>query len=321
MHPALSVIVFTAASGAGYGLLALTALFNALGMLPPSGWFGFVALGLALALITSGLLASTAHLGHPERAWRALSQWRSSWLSREGIAALATYVPVAMFGIAWVFFGRSDGIFALAGLLAAALAAATVYCTAMIYASLKPVHQWHNALVAPNYLALALMTGALWLNALLAFWSAPRAAIVVLAVAAVALAAALKIRYWTFIDATRSPATPASAIGLAARGAGGAQPAVRQLDPPHTEANYLLKEMGFAVARAHALRLRRITLGLAFVLPVALVLASIVLPWPLDAAAALLAALAASIGVLIERWLFFAQAKHTVTLYYGAAAA
>jgi len=34
--------------------------------------------------------------------------------------------------------------------------------------------------------------------------------------------------------------------------------------------------------------------------------------------AAVLAALAAMAGVLVERWLFFAEARHTVTLYYGA---
>src|SRR3546814_17976234 len=87
MHPAYSVVFFTTASGAGYGLLALMGLFGALGLLPPDPWLGAVGLGMALAAITAGLLSSTVHLGHPERAWRAFSQWRSSWLSREGVAA------------------------------------------------------------------------------------------------------------------------------------------------------------------------------------------------------------------------------------------
>lgn len=29
-------------------------------------------------------------------------------------------------------------------------------------------------------------------------------------------------------------------------------------------------------------------------------------------------AVGATVGVLVERWLFFAEAKHAVTLYYGA---
>jgi DMSO reductase anchor subunit len=96
MHPALSVILFTTASGAGYGLLALLGVLAPLGLLPDAPGFGAIALGTALVLVSAGLLASTAHLGHPERAWRAFSQWRTSWLSREGVAALATYLPAGL---------------------------------------------------------------------------------------------------------------------------------------------------------------------------------------------------------------------------------
>src|SRR5882762_5808075 len=103
MHPAFSVIFFTTASGAGYGLLALMSLLAALGRLPADRWFGLAGLGLGLVAVSVGLLSSTFHLGHPERAWRALSQWRTSWLSREGVASLATYIPAGVFGILWVF--------------------------------------------------------------------------------------------------------------------------------------------------------------------------------------------------------------------------
>ena len=88
MQPAYSVIFLTTATGTGYGLLALLGILRATGDLPDDRAFGVFALGLALALISAGLLASTAHLGRPERAWRALSQWRSSWLSREGVLAI-----------------------------------------------------------------------------------------------------------------------------------------------------------------------------------------------------------------------------------------
>ena len=109
MHPALSVIVFSTASGAGYGLLALLGILAPLDVVPEDRTFGFIALALALAAITGGLLASLFHLGHRERAWRALSQWRSSWLSREGVAAIATYVPAGAFGILWIFLGKVSG--------------------------------------------------------------------------------------------------------------------------------------------------------------------------------------------------------------------
>ena len=94
MHPAYSVILFTTASGAGYGLLALLGLVGFNHGPASSLIFGLTAMVIALGLITIGLLSSTFHLGHPERAWRAFSQWRSSWLSREGVAAVLTYLPL-----------------------------------------------------------------------------------------------------------------------------------------------------------------------------------------------------------------------------------
>jgi sulfite dehydrogenase (quinone) subunit SoeC len=311
MHPSFSIILFTVSSGAGYGLLALFGLFIALGLVPADAFLGLSALLLALGLVSIGLLSSTAHLGRPERAWRALSQWRSSWLSREGIAALATYVPALLLALALVT-GAGAGM-ALLGLLAAATAAATVYCTAMIYRSLKPIHQWHNAHVVPNYLALALATGALWLNALGHLWNEPSTVAGIVTLLAVALACFLKLRYWRFIHETTSRSTIASATGLGAMGS------IRMLDPPHTEENYLLKEMGYRIARKHATRLRSIALGAAFIAPFILTLPTLFGAGIAITVLAVAALALGMLGVFIERWLFFAEAKHTVQLYYGAA--
>ncbi len=312
MHPALSIIIFTATSGAGFGLLVLTGLGFALDWLPRDRWFGLAALGSALVLVSGGLIASLLHLGHPERAWRALSQWRSSWLSREGVVSVAIFVPAGIFGLGWIWFERRGGFVAGAAVVTGLLALLAIVCTAMIYRSLKPVHQWHNDWVVPNYLALGIMSGALWLHMVLAFWPLPRGPLAPFLLAFLVAAAALKLGYWRFIDRTRSPATPESATGLGAIGK------VRLLDPPHSGSSFLLDEMGFRVARKHAAKLRRIAVSLAFVLPVALAMASFFLAGAIGAIAAILATVSALSGVLIERWLFFAEARHTVTLYYGA---
>ncbi|MBP0685505.1 dimethyl sulfoxide reductase anchor subunit, partial [Mycobacterium tuberculosis] len=91
--------------------------------------------------ISIGLLASLLHLGNPQRAWRALSQWRSSWLSREGVMAIATFVPLTSNAALCLFMNRQDGILGLITVLGALV---TVYCTSMIYASLKTVDSWHT---------------------------------------------------------------------------------------------------------------------------------------------------------------------------------
>jgi DMSO reductase anchor subunit len=315
MHPAFSVILFTTASGAGYGLLALLGVLGPAGLLPADRWFGLSAFILAFLPITFGLLASTFHLGHPERAWRAMSQWRSSWLSREGLLAVITYIPAGLFAIGWVGFEHNGGIWGWFGVVAAMLSAATVYATAMIYRSLKPIQRWCNAWVVPNYLLLGLMTGTLWLAALVGLHAQPSVPLALLAIGTTALAWVAKRRYWRFIDTSRSVSTSGSATGLGHLGR------VRLFEAPHTGENYLMREMGFRVARKHAMKLRRIVLLLAFALPLLLsALAGVIGGWG-GAIAALVAAISASAGVLAERWLFFAEAKHAVTLYYGAESA
>lgn len=311
MHPAYSVILFTTASGAGYGLLVWLGVLSAFRVLPADRWLGFTGLAISLALITVGLLASTFHLGHPERAWRAFSQWRSSWLSREGVAAVATYVPAGLLGIGWVFLERTDGIFALMGLLAAALALVTVYCTGMIYASLRTIRQWNQPLVPWIYIALALATGGLLMLALMYLFGTARPWFSILTAALVGVALLLKQRYWATIDSEKKTWTIGDATGLGKHGQ------VRVLDFPHTQANFVMREMGFAVARNHAEKLRGYVRLLAFLVPGALCLITLAPSALLGTLAALLAVVAAGVGVAMERWLFFAEAEHVSMLYYG----
>ena len=312
MYPALSIVFFTTSSGAGFALLTLLGIGAPLGLLPPSASFGFVALAVAALLAVGGLASSVFHLGRPERAWRAFSQWRSSWLSREGILAVLTFLPAAIFGIGWVFFGVVQGLTGLCGVLAAGLAAATIYSTGMIYASLKPIHQWHNQWVVPNYLALALMSGCLVLDFLVRLWSTHYGGVALLTSIVVLGAWWTKERYWRLIDTTSGRSTVASATSLGSRGR------VRMLEAPHTEENYLLKEMGFRIARKHRRELRGIARLAGFAVPALASLCGLLLKGAAGGIVAGLGVASAALGLVAERWLFFAEAKHTVTLYYGA---
>ncbi|MBC6416578.1 MAG: dimethyl sulfoxide reductase anchor subunit [Rhodospirillales bacterium] len=314
MHPALSVIAFTSLSGAGYGLLFLLSL----GSLLQFSWGADrlvlgIGIALALGLIVLGLLASTQHLRRPERAWRAFSQWRSSWLSREGVLAVFTFLPAGL-----LFLTRplldSAGWFPLAcALLAAAGAAATVFATAMIYASLKTVRQWHRPKVPFLYLLMGLATGGAFLALLLSFEVGGSGASYV-AAGLVALTWLVKRSYWHDIDSAAPVATLESAIGLGRIGK------VRSLEPPHTGQNYLLAEMGYRVARKHAAKLRLIAQGLGLAAVVMLAIAASIGPGWGHFIFALPAASAALASAAAERWLFFAEATHSVSLYYGKAA-
>lgn len=310
MHPALSVIFFTTLSGAGYGLLFWTSWHAAFGVSAPRTLV--VGIVVAIALSTIGLFSSMLHLGKPARAWRAFSQWRTSWLSREGVAAMATFFVAA--GLLLLL--SMPGLRSMAAptlllsCLAMACALATVYCTAMIYASLKPIPAWRHPLVPIAYLLFALFTGGLLFCAIATALGRPVSNLAALAGIGAAIALlALKLKYWRDIDRTPLPQARGDAIGLPNR-----KPSV--FERPHTEANYITREMGFAIARKHS-RALRVTASLLFsVLPILLLLPVWLFvhidatPWFTGAALFALA------GAFVERWLFFAEAKHLVTLYY-----
>ncbi|MET1026296.1 MAG: DmsC/YnfH family molybdoenzyme membrane anchor subunit [Dongiaceae bacterium] len=304
MHPAYSVIFFTTASGGGYGLLIWLGLLAP--TLPENRWFALCAFALALLMITAGLLSSTFHLGRPERAWRAFSQWRSSWLSREGVMSVITYAPALLMAAAWVFLQR---ILPWTGWILALLALATLFCTAMIYASLKTIRRWRHPLTPVGYLVIGLSTGALWLSWLSVIFDRPIAWI---AVVALLLAAAVKLAYWYAIDHETGGPTAGTATGLNRFGE------VHLFAAPHTSENYLQREMGYQIARKHAVKLRLIALCLGFLLPALLAALALILPAILAFVVLLLAVVGNALGVLTERWLFFAEARHTVMLYYGA---
>lgn len=309
MHPAYSVILFTTASGAGYGLLALLGLVGLNHGRASSIAFALTAIIIALALVTIGLLSSTFHLGRPERAWRAFSQWRSSWLSREGIAAVVTYPAALAFAAVWSGLVNAPQWIGPLGVLTAILCAITVFCTAKIYSSLKTIRAWNQPLTVPIYLAFALATGSCLMTAIAAAFGRFQLFQVVLTVVALAAVIILKFYYWRRIDSEPKNHTIENATGLGRIGA------VSQWEVPHTATNFIMKEMGYAVARKHAEKVRGAVLGLLAAAGLAMLIS---LAAPLLSTLAVPLALAAAAA---ERWLFFAEAEHVASLYYGAKAA
>ncbi len=288
MHPAPSIIAFTTFSGLGLGLL----FWLGFDPDPPTGWVAFVFFLIGFAMAGGGLTASAFHLGRPERALKAFSQWRSSWLSREAWTALAALSLMGLYAALLVFFGLH---LAPLGWLGGLFCLATVFTTSMIYTQLKTVPRWHHWSTPVLFQLYALGGGALLSGR------------VAIGMGLIVLAAVAQVGWWLDGDRrfARSGTTLASATGLGGIGA------VRAFEPPHTGSNYLTREMVHVVGRKHATKLRVISLILMVGLPV------IFLLLPFGHVIALVAVLAHIGGVLVARWLFFAQAEHVVGLYYG----
>lgn len=301
MHPAYSIIVFTTLSGLGYGL----AVVLGLGFLDPSLLMTKLAYLTSLVLISIGLAASLLHLGNPQRAWRALSQWRSSWLSREGVMAIATFVPLTLSAALAIFADRHDVILGFITVLGALV---TVYCTSMIYASLKTVDSWHTKLTPLCFLLFSLAGGFLFASA---FVGGNGLVEELLALLFVLLALVAKL-VWRNRATTLLPiSTPETATGLGFIGK------VRLFERPHALDNYLTREMGFRVARKHTAKLWVIAFVFGVALPILALLLAMTIGEGLTAQIALVfSVIAYVLGILVERWLFFAEAKHAVMNYY-----
>lgn len=288
MHPAPSVIIFTTLSGLGFGLL----FWLGIGLPVVIGWTAFIFYLIGFALALGGLAASAFHLGHPERALKAFTQWRTSWLSREAWLAGIALTLMGLYAAGEIFFFVR---LPLLGWIGALSCLGVTAATSMIYAQLKTVPRWNRPTTPALFLALSLSGGALL------------AGQIVFAIPLLAIAGTLQVL--AFIDGDRTMSAPRSTIATATQLGGIGS--VRSFEPPHTGPNYLTREMMFRVGREHAAALRVLSVLLMAGVPILLLLL------PFSHLTGGLAVLSHVVGVAAARWLFFAEAEHVVGLYYG----
>ena len=296
MRPSFSVLFLTTLIGAGQGLFIALFLSELLAPAAVNAEFLIGGTAIVLVLCGLGLIASFFHLGHPERAWRSAMMWRTSWLSREVIALPAFMGAAFVYGVAhWSGFGHTLAIGAAGSLLAIVL----FVCTGMIYAAIKVLKEWAHPLTLVNFALLGTASGVT-LAAAYAGFTAPdlamplaQAAFVLTVFGALMRGASL----WR--NATLTPtSTMQTAIGIR-------HPRIVQKAQGAMGGSYNTKEYfhGKSISFVRGV-LVTLVLG-AFVLPLMLVLA-----------VPLLAFVVQYVGLLAERWYFFAEAQHPQNLYY-----
>jgi sulfite dehydrogenase (quinone) subunit SoeC len=312
MNPAYSVIFLTTLIGAGQGLFL--ALFGAelagFGRIDAAER-GFLALGggVALLLCAGGLIASFFHLGRPERAWRSATMWRTSWLSRE-VIALPLFMAILFFWALLHFTGRGGTLALGMGGLAALACAALFLCTAMIYASVRFLQEWASPYTVLNYTLLGLASGCTLATALAAWGGAPTLVPAYGTAALVFTAAGFVGRGLSLQRNARlkPKSTLQSAIGIR-------HPQIRQRAMGFMGGSFNTREFFHGRSGGALRQVKWAFLLGAFVLPLVL------LALGLSSASAGLLALAFVVqylGLLAERWFFFAQANHPQNLYYQA---
>ncbi len=311
MNPAISVIFLTTLIGAGQGLfMALVAAENGwIGAGAPRAFF-VTGDGVALAFLIAGLVASFFHLGHPERAWRAVAMWRTSWLSREVIALPLFMGVVAMHGWAHASGSAYAGAIGIAG---AVLCLALFYITAMNYVCLRFLQEWATPLTIVNYTLLGAASGFTLATALaaalapaltgkMACWA------LLLTVAAGIARVASLVRNARI----RPKSTLQSAIGVR-------HPLIVQKAQGFMGSSFNTREFFHGKTRQVVQGVKWGFLLLAFVVPAVLLGVGSTEGRALSLTGACIAFIIQYTGLLAERWFFFAQARHPQNLYYQAA--
>ena len=322
MHPAFSVIFLTTLIGVGQGLfLALYTgqLYSVVNVLPVQDSHSFYGLGslLALVFLVGGLIASVFHLGRPERAWRTATQWRSSWLSREVIVLPAFMGLTALYGLIH-YFDLNPVLFSFSGEFIVdlslviggvntVLAFALFFCTGMIYACVKFLQEWATPLTVVNYTLLGSASGFSLATAfaaytgsdLVAFYGAW--AVIITLAAFVSRSASLlrnaRIKYKSSLR---------SAIGIR-------HARIEQKSRGFMAGSFNTREYFHGASKQVFRSVKWLFLVLVFPVPVLLIAIG------LGADLFMILALAFVIqylGLLAERWFFFAQARHPQNLYY-----
>ena len=276
---------------------------------------------IVLVLLGLVLFASFFHLGRPERAWRAVARWRTSWLSREVIVLPAFMFLVFVYGISH-YFGWNETIFVIGqnieidptliiGILASIMAFVLFVCTAMIYGCVKFIEEWHHWLTVANFTLLGIASGFMLAAAFSAYQGVELVAffgtwaVVFMVLALITRGASLyrnaKINHKSSVQ---------TAIGVR-------HTAVIQKAQGFMGGSFNTREFFHGKSPATLKFVRIAFLVLVFLVPVTLV----AIAYSINSATLPIAAFVVMyVGLILERWYFFAEARHPQNLYYQSMA-
>lgn len=318
MNPPFSVVFLTTLIGMGQGcfiLLIIEQLKENLALSQTSPTYLIYSAATVMCLLIAGLIASFFHLGHPERAWRAVAGWRTSWLSRE-VLALPAFMGIVMVYLLLNLFpvfdikisGLNMNLSILIGICGIFFALLLYFCTSMIYVSIRFLQQWNSRFTIANFMLIGLSSGAILLLTLQYIYNATidgfslTVAILITGAAAITRVLSIKRNQQLRPKSTIQTALGINNNNIKQTSSGAIAPTFNRHQFNHGKSLFFLRNI------------RVILFVFAFIIPVALLfLIAVNLAAPVTI---VITIICQYLGLIAERWYFFADANHPQNLYY-----
>ena len=314
MHPAFSLVFFTSMAGMAQGMVVSLLVLHLAGDPLPNQVMNYLAFPIILLLLAGGLLASFFHLGHPERAWRAILMWRTSWLSRE-VLVMPSFIALTVLAYiySWHFSAIPNWLWGLLSIFAILL----WVCTAMIYQCIRFIQEWAHPMTMVNFIALGFASGWFLLMVLFVIWSAwlsGEAIVTTQNIAGVAgftaflllFSLTLKLWIWKRNRTLKPKSTLQSATGIQ-------QTPVRQISMGMMGGSFNTREFFHQQSNFFIANVRKLAFFGAYIIPVTLLAVAVS---QINLNLIVIAFMVHLLGLMAERWLFFAESNHPQNLYY-----
>lgn len=313
MHPEMTLVLLTVLAGAGQGIFILLVILSTLfyeSSLIPSGYVygaGIISLSLQMA----GIIASTSHLGNPQRGWRAMLMVKISWLSRE-VITLSFSVGAAALYLLLFYWGIHGTPLIIVGLAGIAACLGFYISSSMVYASVTYIREWANIYTPINFTIFGITSGFGVSLSILIFAGADSSIIagvnyivIVLAI----LSLILKIMSYKFNVNAYVSVNIKNALGIN-------DPDIKLQDMGTAYEHYNTKEYFYEISGSGSFT-KMLAINISFVLPIVIWTAmALHISGSYVQIVSMIASIAIIVGLLIERRLFFIQGNNIQNLYY-----
>ena len=292
-------IVFTTLVSAGLGIVIWSVFFAFFEVIPPDRWFALNTFVFAYLLIIIGSLFVMSNSQNRRIFILKFRRWKTSWVMRQALCVLCGCITGLLFFFGWIAFAKYGGFWLFLGGLTSFFFIGALIGMAMNFVVHRTVLAWSNPHTIRIFVSMGLWTGIVWLNMFAQVFNfhTPIIGIVLIIIGVATLI--FKRKYWVFVDTYQKRFLQNNNLS---KGENNSRSRLVEY--------YVYPDLTKNSDRLKIEMLRRRAFLLYFLLPFCAATMPVELTTWVSVSASIIGAVSVVTGVAIERWLFFAEAKH-----------